>query len=64
MGKERTTAPHRPFRKILEERFETRAEARNREKYLKSGIGKEWLKGKFADVVELVDTHDSKSCEP
>ena len=40
----KTTKPYLPFKLILTERFETRLEARNREKYLKSGIGKEYLK--------------------
>jgi putative endonuclease len=44
-GKNKTTKPYRPFRLILVEQFETRIKAREREKYLKSGIGKEFLKG-------------------
>ncbi len=43
-GRERTTRPYRPFRLILCEAYATRAEARKREVYLKSGIGKEFLK--------------------
>lgn len=43
-GKNKTTRPYRPFRFIHKEEFLTRAEARVREKYLKSGIGKEWIK--------------------
>ncbi|HLD60707.1 MAG TPA: GIY-YIG nuclease family protein [Patescibacteria group bacterium] len=43
-GRERTTAPYRPFELVHTEEFATRAEARKREKYLKSGIGKEWIK--------------------
>ena len=43
-GQNKTTRPYRPFRLILTEGFETRIEARCREKYLKSGIGKEFLK--------------------
>ena len=43
-GKERTARPYRPFRWILSEEFDTRAKARNREVYLKSGIGREFLK--------------------
>ena len=43
-GKERTTRPYKPFNLILLERFNSRLEARKREKYLKSGIGKEFLK--------------------
>jgi putative endonuclease len=43
-GKDKTTKPCRPFKIILIENFETRVEARQREKYLKRGIGKEFLK--------------------
>lgn len=54
-GKEKTTAPYRPFSLIHVEFFSTRPEARQREKYLKSGIGKEWIKSNKARVAELVD---------
>jgi putative endonuclease len=43
-GKNKTTRPYRPFEIILIEEFQSRIEAREREKYLKSGIGKEFLK--------------------
>jgi putative endonuclease len=43
-GYERTTKPYCPFELILVEEFQTRLEARKREKYLKSGIGKAFLK--------------------
>lgn len=43
-GKEKTTAPYRPFDTLIIEEYPTRIDARIREKYLKSGIGKEWLK--------------------
>ena len=43
-GSETTTKPYSPFILLYTEEFETRHEARNREKYLKSGIGKEYLK--------------------
>jgi putative endonuclease len=43
-GKNKTTKPYKPYKVILIEQFETRVEARMREKYLKSGIGKEFLK--------------------
>lgn len=42
--RERTTAYYAPFKLILSEQYNTRPEARNREKYLKSGVGKEFLK--------------------
>jgi putative endonuclease len=44
LGYERTTKPYAPFRLLLVEELATRFEARNREKYLKSGKGKEFLK--------------------
>jgi putative endonuclease len=43
-GKNKTTKPYKPFKIIYTEKFETRIEARVKEKYLKSGIGKEFLK--------------------
>jgi putative endonuclease len=43
-GYEKTTKPYRPFKLILIEEFPDRTSARKREKYLKSGIGKEYLK--------------------
>ena len=43
-GKEKTTRPYAPFRTILVESHPTRIEARKREKYLKSGVGKEFLR--------------------
>lgn len=43
-GKNRTTKPYRPFKIIRIGSFETRLEARHREIYLKSGVGKEYLK--------------------
>lgn len=43
-GKGRSTKPYAPFRMIYLEKIGTREEARNREKYLKSGAGKEFLK--------------------
>ena len=43
-GKNKSTKAYKPFILIHKEQFETRIEARKREKYLKSGIGKEFLK--------------------
>ena len=43
-GYERTTRAYRPFILIYKEEFPTRLEARKKEKYLKSGSGKEFLK--------------------
>jgi len=44
MGYEQTTKPYRPFVMIYSEIVETREEARIREKYFKSGIGKDFLR--------------------
>ncbi|MCX2838792.1 GIY-YIG nuclease family protein [Salinimicrobium sp. MT39] len=43
-GKERTTRKFRPFKLIFSEICSSRTEARIREKYWKSGIGKEKLR--------------------
>ena len=43
-GYEKTTKPYLPFRLIYTEKCQTRVEARKREKYWKSGTGKEKLK--------------------
>ena len=43
-GYEKTTKPYAPFDLIFTEKLEDRKSARNREKYFKSGIGKEQLK--------------------
>ena len=43
-GFEKTTKPYAPFDLIFTEILEDRESARNREKYFKSGIGKEKLK--------------------
>ena len=43
-GSNKTTRPYRPFKLILTENYENRSEARLREKFLKSGVGKEFLK--------------------
>ncbi len=42
--KEKTTRFYAPFEPILIEEYGTMIEAREREKYLKSGAGKEYLK--------------------
>jgi len=43
-GYERTTKPYIPFKLIFSEEFPDRFSARNREKFLKSGKGKDFLK--------------------
>ena len=43
-GQNRSTKAYKPFKLIYSQVFNTRIEARKREIYLKSGIGKEFLK--------------------
>ena len=43
-GWEKTTRAYKPFDLIYTESTETRIEARKREKYWKSGVGKEQLR--------------------
>ena len=43
-GYNRSTAPYRPFRILLIEQLGSRSEARTREKFLKSGKGRELLR--------------------
>ncbi len=43
-GLTKSTKSRRPFKLIYIEEFEKRLEARKREKYLKSGIGRETIK--------------------
>ena len=43
-GKTKSTKAYRPWRLIFEELVDSRAEARKRELYFKSGVGKEYLK--------------------
>jgi putative endonuclease len=46
-GRTRSTKGYRPWNLIYQEVVETREKAREREKYLKSGCGKEFLKSKL-----------------
>jgi putative endonuclease len=43
-GYNRTTKPYKPFRVLLIEEYPDRSSSRKREKYLKSGVGREFLK--------------------
>lgn len=43
-GYEKTTRPYVPFALIYSEKLDSRLQARNREKYWKSGVGKERLR--------------------
>ena len=42
-GYESTTKPYRPFKLVYTKSFTTRLLARNHEKWLKSGVGREFL---------------------
>ena len=43
-GQNKTTRPYAPFKVIYTKNFASRVNARTHEKYLKSGIGKAFLK--------------------
>ena len=43
-GKGRATKVYAPFELVLYEEYDNRVSARSREKYLKSGCGKEYIK--------------------
>ena len=43
-GREKTTKPYLPFELIYSEEHKSRVEARAREKYFKSGVGKDFLR--------------------
>ena len=47
-GKTKSTKGYRPWIFFFKEEFQTRKEARVREKYLKSGTGKEYIKEKWS----------------
>ena len=46
-GKTKSTKGYRPWVLFFMEEFYSRDEARKREKYLKSGYGKQWIKNKW-----------------
>ena len=48
-GKTRSTKSGRPWIVIIEEKYDTFYEARKRELYLKSGVGRSWIKEKVGD---------------
>lgn len=43
------TREHKPISIVLVEEFQTEQEAINREKYLKSGSGREWLRATLSN---------------
>ncbi|MCD4791225.1 MAG: GIY-YIG nuclease family protein [Bacteroidales bacterium] len=49
-GKTKSTKAFKPWRIFYQENCETRSEARKREKYFKSGVGKERLKEKLRQI--------------
>ncbi len=51
-GYNRTTKPYRPFKLIYLETFDTRIEARQKEKYLKTTTGKRFLKS-LNTIIEI-----------
>ena len=42
------TSKHVPWEMVLFEEFETRSEAMKREKWYKSGVGRDWIKEQLA----------------
>ncbi|MBK8557732.1 MAG: GIY-YIG nuclease family protein [Lewinellaceae bacterium] len=44
LGNKGWTIKYRPWVLVHTEEYETKSEAMQREKYLKSGVGREWLK--------------------
>ena len=47
-GKTKSTKGWKPWELFFVEELPTRLEAREREKYLKSGYGKQWIKEKWS----------------
>jgi putative endonuclease len=43
-GKTKSTRPYRPWKILFSERFDTKTEALLREKFLKSGQGRDYIK--------------------
>ena len=46
-GKTISTRPYKPWRVLFFESYSNKKEALSREKYLKSGIGREYVKNKY-----------------
>jgi putative endonuclease len=51
-GKNKTTKPYKPFMLLHTEEFSNRIEARAREKWFKSGEGKEFIKTYYQKLGE------------
>ncbi len=54
-GKTRSTKGYRPWIKIYQEALPSRADARKREVFLKSGQGKEYLKKWFRSSTDRIE---------
>ena len=50
-GRAKSTKGYCPWKLFFFESFENRIEARKREKYLKTGYGKQWIKSKYKKVL-------------
>lgn len=46
-GKTKSTKPYRPWEILFYEEYDNKADALKREKYLKSGVGREYVKNKY-----------------
>jgi len=44
LGKHKSTKPYKPWEIVYKKEFQSRIEARQHEKWLKSGVGREYLK--------------------
>ena len=49
LGDVKSTKPYGPWEVVYSEEYDTRDEARNREKYLKSAAGRRWRKNNMGD---------------
>lgn len=47
LGKTKSTKPYRPWEILFYEEYDNKADALKREKYLKSGVGREYVKNKY-----------------
>jgi len=54
-GKTRSTQFYKPWELFFFEEFENRLTARKREKYLKSGYGKTWIKEKYKREFNMIN---------
>ncbi len=57
-GKTKSLKPYLPYKIVYTEQFDTREKAVNREKYLKSGIGREFIKNTLKKYIELFNPLD------